>query len=112
MPKAKKFEFNMVRLSPDLAAHVDIWANAHAIDRSSAIQRLVELGLRAEAGISAMPPRQRDDLAIEARAMNQIGLLIDPETPEEERQRRIQRLTEGPPEFVEFRIDLPGRRSH
>ena len=112
MPKPKKLELNVVRLTPDVTAHVDIWAAAHAIDRPVAIQRLVELGLKAEAGIAGMPQRSRDDLAIEARAVNQIGLLIDPETPEEERERRIHRLTEGPPEFVGFRLDLPGRRPH
>ena len=110
MPKPKKIELNIVRLAPDLAAQVDAWAAAHAVDRAVAIPRLVELGLTAEAGIAAAPPRCRDDFAIEARAASQVGLLIDPETPEEERERRIHRLTDGPPEFVEFRIDLPGRR--
>jgi hypothetical protein len=110
MPKPKKIELNVVRLTADLTAQVDIWAAAHAVERAEAIQRLVELGLRAEAEIAGMPRRGRDDLAIEAEAATQIGLLIDPETPEEERERRIHRLTDGPPEFVGFRIDLPGRR--
>jgi len=112
MPKPKKVELNVVRLMPDVTVLVDIWAAAHALDRSAALSRLVELGLRAEAGITGAPRPGRDDLAIEARAVNQIGLLIDPETPEEERERRIHRLTDGPPEFVDFRVDLPGRRPH
>jgi hypothetical protein len=112
MPKPKKVELNLVRLAPEVTGLVDVWAAANALDRSAALSRLVELGLRAEAGISGVPRRSRDDLAIEARAVSQIGLLIDPETPEEERERRIHRLTEGPPEFVGFRIDLPGRRAH
>ena len=112
MPKPKKIELNVVRLAPDLAAHVDVWAAAQEVDRAEAILRLVELGLKAEAGLAAPPHRIRDDLAIEASAVSQIGLLIDPETPEEERERRIHRLTDGPPEFVDFRIDLPGRRPH
>ncbi|MBI5318482.1 hypothetical protein [Bradyrhizobium sp.] len=112
MPKPKKLELNVVRLAPDVTAHVDIWAAAHAVDRSVAIQRLVELGLKAEAESAAMAHHLLDDRAIEARAADQIGLLIDPETPEEERERRIHRLTDGPPEFVDFRIDLPGRRPH
>jgi hypothetical protein len=111
MRKPKKIELNVVRLTADMAARVDAWATSHGVDRADAIPRLTELGLRAEA--AAGPPRGcRDELAIEARAMNQIGLLIDPETPEEERDRRIHRLTEGPPEFVGFRLDLPGRRTH
>ena len=112
MPKPKKLELNVALLPPDLAAHVDVWAAAHSVDRAGAILRLVERGLRAEAHIVPSPQYSRDDLAIEARAANQIRLLIDPETPEEERERRIHRLTEGPSEFVDFRIDLPGRRPH
>jgi len=112
MPKPKKVELNIVRLAPEVTALVDVWAAAHALDRASALPRLVELGLRAEAGIASAPHGSRDDLAIDARVASQIGLLIDPETPEEERERRIHRLIEGPPEFVDLRIDLPGRRPH
>jgi hypothetical protein len=112
MPKPRKVELNVVHLTPDVTVVVDIWAAAHALDRSAALSHLVELGLRAEAGLTGASRCNRDDRAIEARAANQIGLLIDPETPEEERERRIHRLTDGPPEFVDFRIDLPGRRPH
>ena len=109
MPKPKKVGQNIVRLTAEMAARVDAWAAAHAVDRSDAVLRLLELGLNVQA--TARPTsHRRDDLAIEAEAASQIGLLIDPETPEEERERRIHRLTEGPPEFVGFRIDLPGRR--
>ncbi|MCP4615929.1 MAG: hypothetical protein GY844_05790 [Bradyrhizobium sp.] len=111
LPKPKKAELNIVRLTAELAASVDAWAAAHAVDRSDAIPRLLELGLNAQV-IVRPPGHPRDDLAIEAEAASRIGLLIDPETPEEERERRIHRLTEGPPEFVGFRIDLPGRRDH
>ena len=50
------------------------------------------------------------DRAIEQLAENQVDRLIDPATPDMERQRRIHRLTEGPPEFVKVRVDLPGRK--
>jgi hypothetical protein len=112
MRKPKKIELNVVRLTAEMAARVDTWAAIHAVDRADAIRRLTELGLKAEAAIAGSPHGDRDDLAIEAQVASQIGLLIDPETPEEERERRIHRLTEGPPEFVGFRIDLPGRRPH
>jgi hypothetical protein len=112
MRKPKKIELNIVRLTAEMTARVDTWAASHAVDRAEAIQRLTELGLKAEAGIAGSLCSGRDDLAIEAQAAGQIGLLIDPETPEEERERRIHRLTEGPPEFVGLRIDLPGRRTH
>ena len=110
MAKPKKTELHVIRLGADLAADVDAWAAARAVDRAQALSRLVEIGLKAEAGIASVPRHTRDDLAIEADVAGQIGLLIDPETPEEERERRIHRLTEGPPEFVRLRIDLPGRR--
>jgi len=112
MPRPRKIELNVVRLTADMAVRVDAWAATHAIDRVEAIRRLAEIGLRAEAAVSGPPRGCRVDLAIEAHAENHIGLLIDPETPEEERERRIHRLIEGPPEFVDFRIDLPGRRPH
>jgi hypothetical protein len=111
MRKPKKIELNVVRLTAETAARVDTSAAVDGTDRADAIQRLTELGLKAEAAVTG-PHGGRDDLAIEAQAAGEIGLLIDPETPEEERERRIHRLIDGPPEFVGFRIDLPGRRPH
>ena len=112
MPKPKKIELHTVRLTADVAARVEAWAAIHAVDHADAIPRLVELGLTHDTAIDPPPHHRRDELAIEAEAVTQVGLLIDPETPEEERERRIHRLTEGPPEFVDFRLDLPGRRPH
>lgn len=112
MPKARKVELHVVRLTTEMTARVDAWAVGHAVDRTEAIRRLAEIGLAAETAVSGPLRVCRDDRAIEAQVETQIGLLIDPETPEEERERRIHRLTEGPPEFVGFRIDLPGRRPH
>jgi hypothetical protein len=106
MAQPEKSESNIVCLSAELADRVDAWAAAHTVDRAEAIQRLIELGLKLEAGAA---PRRRDDVAIEALAASRIGELIDPDTPQEERERRIHRLTEGPPEFVSLRIDLPER---
>ena len=107
MTKSSKIELHIVRLQTALAARVDAWAAAHAVDKAAAIPRLVEIGLQPGA---ANVKANCDDFAVEAEAAHQIGLLIDPETPEEERERRIHRLIDGPPEFVDFRIDLPGRR--
>ena len=47
------------------------------------------------------------DRAIEQWVETEIDRLIDPDTPKKERARRIHRLTEGPPEFVKLRSDLP-----
>ena len=52
------------------------------------------------------------DRSIEQLAESEIGWLIDPGLPREERQRRIHRLTEGPPEFVDVRVDLPGYKKN
>jgi hypothetical protein len=37
-------------------------------------------------------------------------MLLDPSLPPDERERRIRRLVEGPPEFSNQRIDLPKRQ--
>ena len=43
--------------------------------------------------------------------LHEIEALLDPALPVDERERRIRRLTEGPPEFSHQRIDLPKHRS-
>jgi hypothetical protein len=98
-----------VRLPTDLTADVDAWASIHAINRSEAIRRLIERGLKLGATANAMRVSRRDAIAVEQLAVSQIDQFIDPRTPPEERDRRIHRLTEGPPEFVDIRIDLPKR---
>ena len=52
---------------------------------------------------------RRDSVKIEDLAVEQIGQLLDPSLPIAERERRIRRLTAGPPEFSDERIDLPLR---
>jgi hypothetical protein len=90
-----------------LTADVDAWAEAHDMVRSDAIRQLVELGLSASP-IQAKPAAAwRDPGDIENLAVKQIDHLLDPSLPTEERERRIRRLTEGPPEFSDQRIDLP-----
>lgn len=98
-----------VKLSVDLTADVDVWAGVHAINRSEAIRRLIELGLKSEATATSMHASRRDAVVAEELAASLINQFIDPDTPQEERDRRIHRLTEGPPEFVDLRIDLPKR---
>jgi hypothetical protein len=100
-----------VKLPAALTASIDGWAVAHGIDRSEAIRRLVELGLKSGATAGAKPASRHDAIAVEELAASQLERFIDPDTPREERERRIHRLTEGPPEFVDLRIDLPKRRS-
>lgn len=117
MPESKWIDQNTtaghpvsaVKLPAVLTASIDAWASVHGINRSEAIRRLVELGLRLNAATDAKPVSHHDAVAVEELAAHQLDQFIDPATPQEERDRRIQRLTEGPPEFVGLRIDLPKR---
>ena len=98
-----------VKLPAVLTASIDAWASAHAVNRSEAIQRLVELGLKSETAAGVVRVSRRDAVALEELAASQLDQFIDPDIPRKERDRRIHRLTEGPPEFVDLRIDLPKR---
>jgi hypothetical protein len=109
MSEPSNSELDVVKLSAELMARVDGWAIANSINRSDAIQHLIELGLKSKA--TAKRSAQQHAVAIEHQAARQLDQLIDPYTPQEERDRRIHRLTDGPPEFVNLRIDLPGRGS-
>jgi len=94
-----------VKLPQRLTADIDAWAETRNLVRSDAICQLVQLGLDASPG----PHRtvQREPADIEERAVEQIGRMLDPSLPAQERERRIRRLIEGPPEFSDQRIDLP-----
>ncbi len=77
--------------------------------RSEAIRQLIELGLKSACSMREPAHRtvDEDSRDIEDRAARQIDELLDPSLAPEERERRIRRLTEGPPEFSQSRIDLP-----
>lgn len=100
-----------VKMPEGLTTAVDSWAEAHSLSRSDAICKLVELGLTvAPAPPAHMHPTATDATTIEEQAVHEIESLLDPALPPEERERRIRRLTEGPPEFSRERIDLPKHR--
>lgn len=105
-PSSGRDAISAVKMSERLTADVDAWAEAHDMVRSDAIRLLVELGLSAAASAAA-PGSAHDPVDIEDLAVKQIDQLLDPSLPAEERERRIRRLTEGPPEFTDKRIDLP-----
>jgi len=97
-----------VKMTEVLTASVDAWAEAHQLSRSDAICKLVELGLRiAPAAPASGSTVASDATRLEELAVHEIEGLLDPALPEDERERRIRRLTEGPPEFSHERIDLP-----
>jgi hypothetical protein len=109
-PGSGRDAISAVKMSESLTADVDAWAEAHDMVRSDAIRQLVELGLSAAPAAAALGSAGRDPVEIESLAVRQIDQLLDPALPTVERERRIRRLTEGPPEFSGERIDLPKPR--
>jgi hypothetical protein len=94
------------RLEPATVASLDAWAASHDVSRSEAIRRLVELGLKVR--MPARPvikPGRR--LRAQELATKVIEKIIDPTAPPEEKAQRRRRLTKGPTEFREDRVDLP-----
>jgi hypothetical protein len=105
MARTGRDAISAVKMSKRLTAEVDAWAEAHDTVRADAICRLVELGLSTS--VDSLGCALRDSVEIEDLAVKQIGPLLDPSLPVAERERRVRRLTEGPPEFLDERIDLP-----
>ena len=102
-----------VKMPEGLTAAVDSWAEGYHLSRSDAICKLVELGLKIAPAAPASPHMTigSDAARIEEIAVHEIDLLLDPALPVDERERRIRRLTEGPPEFLHERIDQPKHRT-
>jgi hypothetical protein len=76
------------------------------LSRPEAIRRLVEMGLTVTAPEKSVNKPGRRQRAQELAA-NAIEKMIDPAAPPEERAQRKHRLTKGPSEFREDRVDLP-----
>lgn len=95
----------VVRLQPDPLNSLDKWAAKQSDQptRAEAIRRLVELGLTVNAK-AKQPSAARADRAKDIAAIA-IDKMSDPSAPPEALRRR--RLTKGPPEFREERVDLP-----
>ena len=72
---------------------------------SEAIRRLVELGLTVKTK-SKQAPVKRDARAKEL-ATKAIEQISDRSATQQQRTQRRRRLTQGPQEFREDRIDLP-----
>lgn len=94
------------RASPEMRASVVRWAESES-DKpslSEAIRRLVELGLTVKT-----PERAADKSGRRARAQelaeNAIDKVGDPSAHADERAHRGRRLTKGPEEFREVRVD-------
>jgi hypothetical protein len=75
-------------------------------------RRCVYCCLAGPQGLSALPGRSRMEAqGVEVMKLiaptNAIEKIIDPAAPPEERAQRRRRLTKGPLEFREDRVDLP-----
>jgi hypothetical protein len=95
-----------VRLPATLTKQVDVWGEDHGANRSEAIRRLVELGLKMKPPARSVS-RSGRRLRAQELAAKTIEGMIDPAAPPEERAQRRRRLTKGPLEFREHRVDLP-----
>jgi hypothetical protein len=97
-----------IRLSAKLRESVDGWAARQDDEpgRSEAIRRLVELGLKVKPNAKPVGKPGRT-LRAQELAAKAIEGIIDPAAPPEERAERRRRLTKGPTEFREDRVDLP-----
>jgi hypothetical protein len=95
-----------IRLSDEFIANVDAWAAANDTNRSDAFRRLVELGLtvKPKAGRTSRPGRMLRAAELAEKAIDKVA---DTTAAPEERAERKRRLTKGPEEFREVRVDRP-----
>jgi hypothetical protein len=107
-PATGKGEPVVVRMHPPMLAGLDDWIAKQKQpfpSRPEAVRRLIELGLtvRTPAKLVSKPGRH---LRAHELASNTIEKMIDPAASPEERVQRRRRLTKGPSEFRDHRIDL------
>jgi Arc/MetJ-type ribon-helix-helix transcriptional regulator len=99
-----------LRLPEVMTDKIDVWAGGQKDlpARSEAIRRLIELGLTVGAK-SAPSQRLRAARADREKelASKAIDKMVDPAAPPEERAERRRRLTKGPPELRDHRLDQP-----
>jgi hypothetical protein len=92
---------------PEIAA-IDAWIKSQGgnLTRGHAIRRLVALGLRVKSppGSLGKPARAARAQELATKAIEKIS---HPAAPPEERAQRRRRLTKGPEEFREVRVDQP-----
>jgi len=100
-----------VRVPPADVAVLDAWIkkNEPEMSRPEAIRRLVEFGLKAARPTKA-PRSTSNKLRAADLAVKTIEKMGDPDAHPDERAQRRRRLTKGPPEFREDRVDLPSAK--
>jgi hypothetical protein len=100
-----------VRLQPEQLAELDAWIEKQEIQptRPEAIRGMIDAMLYILAKDPGEKPVSKSARASRARelAAKAIDEMIDPSAPPEERAQRRSRLTKGPEEFREARVDRP-----
>ena len=99
------------RAAPEIRGKIVHWAENQPDmpALSEAIRRLVEKALKSEAPPKPIAKPGRRTRAKEL-ARDAIEKMADPAASPEERTQRQRRLTKGPEEFREVRVDLPKRK--
>jgi Arc/MetJ-type ribon-helix-helix transcriptional regulator len=108
-PAAGQDRFVGIRLPESLLAGIAKWTEKNdATSRSEAIRRLVEIGLQFDG--QEQPFKASSRARAKELAGAQIDKMGDASATDEERTERKQRLTRGPSEFREKRVDQPRKR--
>jgi hypothetical protein len=96
------------RADPVIRASIVKWAEKQPDmpSLSEAIRRLVERGLKVKT-LARPVSKSGRMLRAQELATKAIEKIVDPAAPPEERAQRRRRLTKGPTEFREDRVDLP-----
>jgi hypothetical protein len=97
-----------VRMTEDFQDKIKAWAKKQEDNPplAAAIRRLVEIALKVK---TPAAPVSKPGRRLRARelAVTAIEGILDQAAPPEERAQRKRRLTKGPSEFREHRVDLP-----
>jgi len=108
-PAAGRDRFVGTRLPEPLLARISKWTEKNdATSRSEAIRRLVQIGLQFDA--QEQPFKASSRARAKELAGAQIDKMGDASATHEEPTERKQRLTRGPSEFREKRVDQPRKR--
>jgi hypothetical protein len=108
-PTGGRREGILVRLETTQFDALDAWISKQQegdLTRPEAIRRLVDLGLKVKTPARPVSNPGRK-LRAQELATKAIEKMVDPSAPPEERAERRRRLTKGPTEFREDRVDLP-----
>jgi hypothetical protein len=94
------------RFPRQIVEEMELWARKNELGRSEAIRRLVEIGLKVKPVAKPVGKPGRRLRAQELATETLVSLTVGAADTDEQAGRR-RRLTKGPAEFREDRVDLP-----